>query len=240
MNAPRKVPAFRIEVGDAEKAIWHPIEFAHTETQRDNKLERRKKEFGDESARAVPNGATSDRKLFLELVDVSALNLVRNLIDFVKANELADKFAEMYGVNLDQIPSADEMLAQFGKLLDGELPPGFPPAAASPELAPGEAAAPVVESVVPAAGGAQLVKVAPVDALVGVTPLPFGAGAVLEDMHTKAHIRVTKVHEADGSGRAFDWENLDAESKDKTGTCPINGIGNFVVVEDAPKKKRSR
>lgn len=240
MNAPRKVPAFRIEVGDPDKAIWHPIEFAHTEAQRDGKLARRQKEFGDERARAVPNGATSDRKLFLELVDVAALNLVRNLVDFVKSEKLDAKFSEIYGVNLETIPSADEMLVQFGKLLDGELPPGFPVAPAALERCPGEADPSTSPAIVPAAGGgAQLVNVRATDAIVGVTPLPFGVGDVLEDVHTLAQIRVTKIHEADNSGRGFDWENLDPDATEKTGTCPINAIGNFAPVKKPKKKSHS-
>lgn len=74
----------------------------------------------------------------------------------------------------------------------------------------------------------------PIDALVGVTPLPFGVGAVLEDIHTHGRVRVTKIHDADQSGRGFDWENLDTTSAEKTGTCPINAIGNFVAVETFP------
>lgn len=238
MNAPSKIPAYRIEVKDAKKQVWWPIEFAYTETQRDAKLERRLKEYGEELARAVDNGSTADRKLFIEFVDVAALNLLRNLQDFVKSEKLAEKFSEVYGVDLAKIPTPDEMLTHFGRMLDGELPPGFPEpvvadAPASTAALVGEPAPAIVAT---ADGGAQLVKV---DALAGVTPLPFEEGDVIQDVHTKAHIRVTKIHAADGSGRGFDWENLDPDSPDKIGTCPINAIGNFEPLPDKPKKKKS-
>jgi hypothetical protein len=73
----------------------------------------------------------------------------------------------------------------------------------------------------------------PIDAMSGVTPLPFSEGEKLRDIHTGNVVTVTKIHAADGSGRAFDWA-CEAASADATGTCPLASVGCF---EKIPEEK---
>lgn len=232
-SALSKIPAFRIEVHDPEKALWWPIEFAHTEAQADKRLARRIKEFGRGNARLVPNGANCDRKVFLELVDLATISLSRNLIDLVNSEKLAEKFSKLYGITLSEIPTADEMRETFAKLLDGELPPDFPVAidlSNIPRLYP-EPTEPFV--FVPADNFTSL-KPEPV-----AVEIPFVEGDNIEDIHTGWHLRVTKVYGVDGTGRAFDWENLAEDAKEKTGTINLNAVENFIAVkEPKPRKKR--
>lgn len=74
----------------------------------------------------------------------------------------------------------------------------------------------------------------PIDALAGVTPLPFDIGATLRDIHTNRLVRVIGISPADGSGRGFDWETIDGNPE--KGNCPINSIGCFAIVPDEPAK----
>ncbi len=74
-----------------------------------------------------------------------------------------------------------------------------------------------------------------VDAIVGSTPLPFGVGDTLRDVHTGVAVRVTAINGAYKSGKpraGFAWENLSTQpgDKDHTGFCPLESVGCFEKV----------
>lgn len=232
---PKKVPPYRIEVRTAENpAAWWIIEFAHTPEQREAMLKRRQLEYGKDNAREANNGCLTDGELLLRYVASHVVAPLVSAVEFIAAEKLAKKFHEDKAVDITTLTAPEEIATSMALLLTGELPPGFPPPP-PPVSVPAAAAAAMVTP--PAPGD----KAAMVDATAGVTPLPFDVGAVLEDLHTKAKIRVTLIHLADGTGRAFDWENLDLKSKDKTGTCPINSVGCFAIVSaHAKKSKKSK
>ena len=69
---------------------------------------------------------------------------------------------------------------------------------------------------------------APVDAITGLTPLPWAKGDILRDKYTGREVCVTHIYQNQNpSGRAFDWETIGAAEK---GWCPIKSIGCFEFV----------
>jgi hypothetical protein len=85
-----------------------------------------------------------------------------------------------------------------------------------------------------------------VDALAGETPLPFGVGDWMRDIHTGVAIKVTELNPKHTHGPArgevrpgFAWENLSTQpgDKDHTGFCPLGSIGCFVKIKEGDPVK---
>ncbi len=65
----------------------------------------------------------------------------------------------------------------------------------------------------------------PLDAITGETPLPYGVGATLRDVHTGTTIEVTEVFRSNRRF-AFAWKTADGS----TGKCPIASLGCFELI----------
>ncbi len=85
-----------------------------------------------------------------------------------------------------------------------------------------------------------------VDALAGESPLPFGVGDWMRDIHTGVAIKVTELNPKHTWGPAkgevrpgFAWENLSTKpgDKDHTGFCPLASIGCFLKIKEGDPVK---
>lgn len=81
-----------------------------------------------------------------------------------------------------------------------------------------------------------------IDALAGLTPLPFNVGDWMRDIHTGVAVRVTELNPKSkmGNPRAgFAWENLSTKpgDKDHTGWCPLASVGCFVKIKEGDPVK---
>lgn len=76
------------------------------------------------------------------------------------------------------------------------------------------------------------------DALAGETPLPFGAGDFMRDVHTGVMVRVIAInpaHPRTGNPRAgFSWENMTNKpgDPDHTGFCPLGSVGCYTKASE--------
>lgn len=82
----------------------------------------------------------------------------------------------------------------------------------------------------------------PIDALTGETPLPFGVGDWLRDVHTGVAVRVTELNPKSKMGNrrpGFAWENLSTQpgERDHTGWCPLISVGCFVKIKEGDPVK---
>lgn len=83
---------------------------------------------------------------------------------------------------------------------------------------------------------------APLDALAGETPLPFGVGDVMRDIYTGVAVRVTELNPKSKMGNprpGFAWVNLTTKEgdKDHTGWCPLASVGCFVKIKEGDPVK---
>lgn len=81
-----------------------------------------------------------------------------------------------------------------------------------------------------------------IDAIVGETPLPFGVGDLLRDIHTGVAVRVTELNPKSKMGNrrpGFAWENLTTKpgDKDHTGWVPLASVGCFVQIKEGDPLK---
>lgn len=232
---PKKIAPFRIEVREpANLAAWWIIEFAHTDAQRDAMVGRRAAEYGKEHVRSVPNGSLLDPEILLGYIGDVVLLPLTGVCEFIVANKLVDQLEADKAITIAALKSPTEVLADVQAIIAGELPRGYPPHV--PVSVPSAAAAEMTGAVPDAAATRAN------DAPAIMVPLPFALGAILDDVYVEGRqVQVTYIHNEDGTGRAFDWQNMDAEDPEKTGTCPLASVECFkVAVADTDKPKRSK